>query len=49
MNEDGFKNFKELTENNEDLTGCFDDPNDDVEKAAGRWLSEVNNRLKRLG
>ena len=49
MNEDDFKNFKESTENNEDLTGCFDDPNDDVEKAAGRWLSEVNNRLKRLG
>ena len=46
-NEDDSKKFKDITENNQELMTCFDDPNEDIDQSASRWISEVNKNIKR--
>ena len=41
-NKDAFENFKEETENNLELINCFEDPNEDLDECADRWLSRLN-------
>ena len=46
-NDADFETFKKLTENDEDLSRCFDNENEDLEESSKRWLKLVNNIIKR--
>ena len=41
-NEEDFENFRNVTEHNEELLKLFDEPDEDPEETANKWLSEVN-------
>ena len=45
-NNEDFVTFQTITENNEELKHCFDDPNEDIEKSSQRWLRIVKNLIK---
>ena len=44
---DDFENFKVATEVNADLLNCFDDPDEDLNISANRWLSTLNEIIKK--
>ena len=46
-NEEDFKAFKELTENNDELLHCFDDLEEDLNVSANRWMSTLNMLIKK--
>ena len=46
-NDEDFETFKKLSENDEDLSKCFDDENEDLEESSKRWLKLVNSIIKR--
>ena len=45
-NNDNFEKFVLLTTENKDLKHCFDDEEEDLEKASKRWLKTVKNIIK---
>ena len=46
-NSDHFKLFVEDTSDNHELRTCFDDDNEDLEKASSRWLKTLKTSIKK--
>ena len=46
-NQEDFETFKNETENNVDLRFCFDDPDEDLNVSAERWLNILNGIIQK--
>ena len=47
-NDNDFLKFKTITEDNDELKHCFDDPNEDAEVSSLRWLKVVKKLIKNI-
>ena len=46
-NDEDFAKFVRETNNNPELNSCFDDDNEGLNKACNRWLSLLNNIIRK--
>ena len=44
--DEGFKKFISLTNQNQDLLNCFNDENEDIDISAKKWLKTVNHLIR---